>query len=565
MRPLHDRGRRWRRLGLACAAGSLCLSLAQAPVQAQDYQSLASTAPSDPPPANTVRPESVAIPRRVAPYVDEMYRSALRAPLPGKIYRQGGIPAYVEPLELFRNPAGRLANFVPSGRVATKDHPFFKSFGENGRSCVTCHQPPSGMSLSLSNIRARFRLTDARDPLFAPVDGANCPDAVPAARTSGSLVGGQKGRGRGALEKAYSLLLERGLIRIFLPVPTGVPDGFTVAIAPADDKPGCNRFPFNTDRPDDPAAGKQLVSMYRRPLISANLGFKVARDDGTRPSSVMWDGRELDLSTQAVAATLGHAQAKVEKLPTPEEVAEIVRFETNFFSAQLVDEVAGRLDADGAEGGSVRLSGQMPVPSVGLPPPDPFDEYAAWSDEPGTSAKSARRRSIARGQEIFNRRVFLIANVPGINPSPAPPINVTCAFCHGQPHAGNNLPPTIPGLPRFASQVDIGTGGQAFRVGGPPPSRDLPIFTVTCTGAPHPVYGRTIRTNDLGAAMVTGKCADVGSKTAPQLRALAVRAPYFSDGSAPRLRDVVDFYDRRFGIGFTKREKRDLVNFMGAL
>lgn len=65
--------------------------------------------------------------------------------------------------------------------------------------------------------------------------------------------------------------------------------------------------------------------------------------------------------------------------------------------------------------------------------------------------------------------------------------------------------------------------------------------------------------------MVTGKCADVGSKTAPPLRALAARAPYFSDGSAPSLRDVVDFYDRRFGIGFAEREKRDLINFMRAL
>ena len=190
-----------------------------------------------------------------------------------------------------------------------------------------------------------------------------CPPSAPPARWSAAT----GARGRRALRQAHSLLLERGLIRIFLPVPTGVPHGFTVAIPPADDRPGCNRFPFDTDRPDDPAAGKQIISMYRRPLISANLGFKVARDDRTRPSSVMWDGREADLSTQAVAATLGHAQAKVEKLPTAQEVAEIVRFETNFFSAQLVDKVARLLDARGAEGGPVHLSGQVPVPAAGLP------------------------------------------------------------------------------------------------------------------------------------------------------------------------------------------------------
>jgi cytochrome c peroxidase len=50
-----------------------------------------------------------------------------------------------------------------------------------------------------------------------------------------------------------------------------------------------------------------------------------------------------------------------------------------------------------------------------------------------------------------------------------------------------------------------------------------------------------------------------------QLRGLAARAPYFSNGSAGSLREMLDFYDRRFNIGFTDQERDDLLNFLSAL
>jgi hypothetical protein len=31
------------------------------------------------------------------------------------------------------------------------------------------------------------------------------------------------------------------------------------------------------------------------------------------------------------------------------------------------------------------------------------------------------------------------------------------------------------------------------------------------------------------------------------------------------VQDAVNFYDQRFGIGFTERQKRDLVNFLNTL
>jgi cytochrome c peroxidase len=50
-----------------------------------------------------------------------------------------------------------------------------------------------------------------------------------------------------------------------------------------------------------------------------------------------------------------------------------------------------------------------------------------------------------------------------------------------------------------------------------------------------------------------------------QFRGLSARAPYFSNGSAKDLGEVVDFYDRRFKIHLSVQEKQDLINFMSVL
>jgi len=111
--------------------------------------------------------------------------------------------------------------------------------------------------------------------------------------------------------------------------------------------------------------------------------------------------------------------------------------------------------------------------------------------------------------------------------------------------------------------MDIGTANRAAASADP----ELPLFKITCeASAPaHPFLGRVIYTNDPGRALVTGKCADVGSIVMQQFRGLAARAPYFANGSAANLRDLVDFYDHRFGARFTEQEKQDLVNFLKVL
>ena len=77
--------------------------------------------------------------------------------------------------------------------------------------------------------------------------------------------------------------------------------------------------------------------------------------------------------------------------------------------------------------------------------------------------------------------------------------------------------------------------------------------------------GQTFTVTDPGRALISGNCADIGKVKGPILRGLASRAPYFHNGSAATLLDVVNFYDQRFGIGFTDQDKQDLVNFLNAL
>jgi cytochrome c peroxidase len=89
---------------------------------------------------------------------------------------------------------------------------------------------------------------------------------------------------------------------------------------------------------------------------------------------------------------------------------------------------------------------------------------------------------------------------------------------------------------------------------------DLPLYTLSCN-----TTGEIVRTSDPGRAMITGKCADIGKVKGPVLRGLAARAPYFHNGSAATLGDAIDFYDRRFALRLTAREKADLVAFLGSL
>jgi cytochrome c peroxidase len=58
---------------------------------------------------------------------------------------------------------------------------------------------------------------------------------------------------------------------------------------------------------------------------------------------------------------------------------------------------------------------------------------------------------------------------------------------------------------------------------------------------------------------------DISKVKGPILHALAARAPYFHNGSATSLSQLVEFYDQRFTIGFSAQDKADLIAFLNAL
>ena len=515
------------RAGLATMVGLVSLLVFGGPARAQTAPAVAAIA-------------QATLPPDTPDYFRALYPMYLAAPRPAQIYKQGGIPAFMPKLEVDWDPFGKIGTYLPGGQITTADNAFFQALGTNGRSCATCHQPSSGMGVSLRNVKSRFSATGGRDPLFAPVDGANCPSAVPV----GSVPTANRA--------AYSVILERAAIRIPMPWPPKDAQGnprpveFDIRLTPQDDKPGCNVSLAN-------GIGAGFVSVYRRPLISAQMDFKTLRPGGTGPilaGSLMWDGRELSLEQQAINATLGHAQAT--HPPTQAQLKQIADFQGRVFTAQLVDAVAGPLDAASAKGGPIHLSRQVPQQAVG----PSFDEYDRWA------RGSDRQRSINRGQAIFNDRLFTINAVAGFNdfPGVGNPALGSCATCHNVTHGGSDA--------LEHPQRDIGIGGTAQFVGGPKPATRLPRFTLTChaDATPHTFLGRgPVVTNDPGLALLTGKCADIGKFTLPQLRALAAREPYFHDGTAQTLKDVVAFYDKRFAIGFSTRDQQDLINFLAAL
>ncbi len=448
----------------------------------------------------------------------------------------------------YADTTGTLRVLLTGGPLATKGHPFFTPVGPNGRACVTCHQPADAMSLSAATATERWQATGGKDPLFAAYDGSNCPTLPQADRAS------------------HSLLLGYGLFRIQRPWPPRAAKGGAVTpdfdIEIARDPWGCNSGKYG------PGAGN--ISVYRRPRPLANMkyllaigfaydpkqGLPLALDPETgKPVSgnLMADGRASTLDAQMRDAAATHLELLEQMTPT--DMARIVDFESRIYTAQQADRTGGAVDIAGAEGGPAKLANSQAgqLGSIGKPV---WSEFEAWEKPaPGLGpARAAFRASVVRGAHVFRDKTFLITDSTGIN---APigfgnPVRNSCVFCHNMSQMGNDVAP---------GQVDLGTTNQPFA----DPMPWLPLFRITCRKAPHPFYGRVIYTSDPGYALTTGRCADVGKITLQSLRGLSARAPYFSNGVAKDLRAVVDFYDRRYTIGYTEQEKRDLVNLMSVL
>ena len=470
----------------------------------------------------------------------------------------------------YDNEQGQLGVLNTSGQLDTKGHPFFEPIGTNGRACVTCHQPSDGMSLSLRSIRERWTATGGKDPLFAAVDGMNCPNLPPDG------------------PRSHSQLLERGLFRVALPWPPQRADGtridpeFTIDVVR--DPGGCNtdaRYGLNSATP--------TISVYRRPRPVANTKYTTHQNFGVgpfigkngMPSSIdpetgkptsmnlMSDARAPTLALQADDAAKNHLQIAA-KLSAA-QIARIVDFERQVYIAQVTRRDAGSLiEPDGPPAfgprhlaaGDAGVLGNNTTRYV-------FPLGGKWTRLPRTgdeteNARNASRESIARGHDVFMFRTFWIKDSMHLNSvGLGNPVKRTCATCHGM---------HMTGMDTANGWMDIGTTNLPWATEVPlnpwtEAKPQMPLFRVTCKPGvrPHPFLGRVIYTQDPGRALISGLCNDVGTIVMEQFRGLAARAPYFSNGSAATLRELVDFYDRRYTIGYSEQEKQDLVNFLGAL
>lgn len=429
----------------------------------------------------------------------------------------------------FRNDTGFAATVHTAGAVDLSNE-FFQDLGTNGRRCVSCHQPSTGWTVTPDGLRRAFDRTKGgvindgtgAGAIFRLVDGANSP------RADVSTLSKRR--------KAYSMLLTKGLIRTFLPMPANAE--------------------FELVAVDDPYghASAAELSLFRRPLPTTNMKFL---------STVMWDGREtfsgqtihFDLLHQSNTAQEVHAAGQ----PLSEaQRASLVEFQLGLHTAQVWDDRARRLTGAGGRGGPDEVVDQVFYLGINdnfgdsqtNAPFDPivFDLYDSWSNLRGHGTEE-RRRAVARGQALFNTKPIRIAGVAGINDEAVfgnpQSLMGTCTTCHNSPNGGNHS---------VSAPLDIGLSDASRR------TKDMPLYTLR-----NKATGATKRTTDPGRAMISGRWKDIGRFKGPILRALPTRAPYFHNGSAKDLDAVVEFYDDRFDIRLTRREKSDLIAFLRTL
>ena len=253
---------------------------------------------------------------------------------------------------------------------------------------------------------------------------------------------------------------------------------------------------------------------WRRVMPTINFAVGSATVNWDSGNSIGTDQR-AGLENQARRNVTGAQQGQ----PATEEVIDnIVDFESSLLTAQLIVPGVGRLDSDGARGGPEALSTMAKVAGR-------FDLFDAWAGH-----ENPRRAQIERGQELFN------------NPNPG---GSRCGACHNSANNGTNINNIL---------FDIRTASAEAR------TPDLPLYTFR-----NRTTGETRQLTDTGRGNITGLWADLGRFKTPTLRALAARAPYFHNGIAATLDDVVRHYEIHLGFVFTDNERADLVAFLNAL
>jgi hypothetical protein len=132
---------------------------------------------------------------------------------PSRIWWDADQGGFLPRAEDYDNAEGTGGMINTSGNVRADDHAFFAALGTNRRACITCHQPSNAMSVSAATLRQRWTETGGTDPVFAAVDGSNCPSLPQTSMAS------------------HSLTINRGLFRIAMAwPPASVTPDFTIEV-----------------------------------------------------------------------------------------------------------------------------------------------------------------------------------------------------------------------------------------------------------------------------------------------------------------------------------------------
>ena len=286
-------------------------------------------------------------------------------------------------------------------------------------------------------------------------------------------------------------------------------------------------FEFEIAAFDDPlgaGASPTQVQAFRRPLATAN--FHIAKNVGWHDQNTNGSGNVFDgLIAQADGNITGSQQGTRATRATLELIA---NYELGLAFAQQFSFSAGLLTACGAKGGPENLSAQLPASGR-------FDLFDAWKDlKPGSCGSKSvdrKRAQIARGQEIFN--------------STNRPSGRSCNRCHNAVNNGSNVDGLL---------FDVGASQAQFRKPG------MPLYTMR-----NKTSLETRETTDPGRALRSGRWSDMDRFKTPSLRGIVARPPYFHNGIAANLTEVVRHYEAALGFVYLDQEREDLVAFLEAL
>jgi cytochrome c peroxidase len=371
--------------------------------------------------------------------------------------------------------------------------------GGNGRACSDCHMDSQSFQLTPAAALARYvemNQSGIDDPLFRPIDADDF-------------------RTNGADAHDYTNLIENGLVRVAIPLPSNVKllDCGSTIPCPASARP----------------TSESVADVWR--AVPSIFDVAITGPDGVGPVSprgpnqrggYQHDGRIDTLQNQALGALRDHASITAD--PPARWLDDVAVFQSTQFSSPRVKS----------------LSDAMAAGTSPLPDPDPV------LDGPEAQGKIVFHRACAQCHGNLDGHPSgstpILQGTPG---TPTAMIRYHFIFSACPRPVDTVTPPRFSFAPCSASQMgnvrtyeitNSGVAPEGTPCGGP---------------APQPPCVTRVTTSEPGRMLLTGYPVpagpgDIEHLDTPSLRGISRTAPYFSNNTAATLEDVVEHYKQFF-------------------